>query len=547
MSNKGDHTLNDDKCDCGGDDVAVRAGANDFHANYVKAIRVRSRSVPRGSAPTHADTLIELASSAELFHTADGISCADITVNDHRETCRLRSQTFRRWLASRFFEKTSGAPAAGAMQMALAVIEARAQFDAPEREVFVRVGRYDGRLYVDLGDPTWRAVEIGPHGWRIVERPPVRFYRACGMTALPEPVPGGSIGILRSFLNVESDDQFVVAVAWLLACFRDRGPYPILVLSGEQGSAKSTFSKVLRALIDPNVAPLRALPREDRDLFIAASNSHVLAFDNVSRLPDWTSDTLCRLATGGGFATRRLRTDQEEILLDACRPVMLNGIEDIVTRPDLADRAIFLTLGPITEDRRRAEGQLWSEFENEKPHILGALLDAVAEGLKRLPQLRLSRAQRMTDFAHWATACETALWPVGGFMGAFERNRQEAIERVIEEDPVASAVRQLMATSVAWKGSATELQGALLPFWGGRKASSKESPRSPRELAGRLRRAQTFLRAAGIELSFVREGRVGARMIEITRSGTSRTADAAAESSSAPSAPSTAREGDPTG
>jgi hypothetical protein len=106
------------------------------------------------------------------------------------------------------------------------------------------------------------------------------------------------------------------ALAWVLAVLRNRGPYPALSLAGEQGSAKSTFSAILRALLDPNTAPLRALPREDRDLFIAASNVHVLAFDNVAGLPAWISGTLCRLATGGGFAVRRLYTDQDETLFD---------------------------------------------------------------------------------------------------------------------------------------------------------------------------------------------------------------------------------------
>ncbi len=197
---------------------------------------------------------------------------------------------------------------------------------------------------------------------------------------------------MRSFLNVQSDTDFVLVVAWVLAVLRDRGPYPVIVLSGEQGSAKSTFSAILRALLDPNTAPLRALPREDRDLFIAATNGHVLAFDNVSGLPAWISDTLCRLATGGGFAVRQLYTDQDEVLFDAARPVILNGIEDIVARPDLADRAMFLTLEPIPEERRRPEEELWAAFETERPRILGALLDAVVEGLRRLPETQLDEA-----------------------------------------------------------------------------------------------------------------------------------------------------------
>src|SRR5260221_5729467 len=217
----------------------------------------------------------------------------------------------------------------------------------------------------------WRAVEIDPTGWRVNDIPPVRFRRAAGMQPLPMPVPGGSVETLRSFLNVKSGSHFILVVAWALAVLRNRGPYPVLVLSGEQGSAKSTFTAILRALLDPNTAPLRALPREDRDLFIAASNGHVLTFDNVSGLPAWISDTFCRLATGGGFAVGHLYTAQDEVLFDAARPVILNGIEEIVTRPDLADRAVFLTLQPIPEEHRRPEQELWAAFDAARPRVLG--------------------------------------------------------------------------------------------------------------------------------------------------------------------------------
>ena len=322
--------------------------------------------------------------------------------------------------------------------------------------------------------------------------------------------------MLRSFLNVQSDADFVLVVAWALACLRNRGPYPVIVLSGEQGSAKSTFSAILRALLDPNTAPLRALPREDRDLFIAASNGHVLAFDNVSGLPAWISDTLCRLATGGGFAVRQLYTDQDEVLFDAARPVILNGIEDIVTRPDLADRAVFLTLEPIPEERRRPEAELWAAFEAERPRILGVLLDAVAEGLRRLPDTHLPKLPRMADFALWATACETALWPAGTFWSAYCGNRDEAVEGVIDADPVAAAVRAVMLERTEWTGTASDLLGALAEAAGERIAKSKTWPDSPRALSGRLRRAATFLRKIGIEVAFEREGRARTRVIRIT-------------------------------
>lgn len=469
-----------------------------------------------GRGPTQADILIGLAESASLFHAPDSTGFADLDVNGHRETWPIRGKSFRRWLARRFFEATQGAPSSEALQSALNVIEAKAHFDGPERTVHIRIGGLDGKLYLDLGDETWRAVEVDSTGWRVIDQPPVRFRRAAGMQPLPVPVPGGSIETLRTFLNVQSDTDFVLVVAWALACLRNRGPYPVIALSGEQGSAKSTFSAILRALLDPNTAPLRALPREDRDLFIAATNGHVLAFDNVSGLPAWISDTLCRLATGGGFAVRQLYTDQDEVLFDAARPVILNGIEDMVTRPDLADRAIFLTLESIPEERRRPEAELWAAFEAERPGLLGVLLDATVEGLRRVSEIRLEKLPRMADFATWATACETALWPAGTFWGAYRGNLDQAVEGVIESDPVATAVRAVMATRTVWTGTASDLLGALAEVVGERGAKSKAWPDNPRALAGRLRRAATFLRKVGVEISFGREGRARTRTIHIT-------------------------------
>jgi hypothetical protein len=468
-----------------------------------------------GRGPTQATLLIELAQDAVLFHTPDGTGFADIDVNGHRETWVIRSKGFKRWLTRSFFKKFEGAPNSDALQSALNVIEAKAHFDALERTVHIRVGELRGRLYLDLADETWRAVEIDATGWRVIDKPPVRFRRAAGMKPLPVPTRGGSIELLRPFLNVSSDNDFVLAVSWVLAALRDCAPYPLLVLAGEQGSAKSTFCGILRALIDPNTAPLRALPREDRDLFIAANNGYVLAFDNLSGLPAWISDTLCRLATGGGFASRQLYSDQDEVLFDAMRPMILNGIEDFVTRQDLADRSVFLTLKPIAEENRRTERELRADFDAKRPRILGALLDAIAVGLKRLPGTKLTKLPRMADFALLATACETAFWPAGTFEAAYCDNRDEAVEGVIDADPIANAVRKLMAERMEWEGTASKLLEVLGGEVGERAAKSKGWPNSSRALSGRLRRAATALRKIGIEIGFGREGHARTRTILI--------------------------------
>ena len=472
--------------------------------------------------PSQADILIDLAQTAELFHKPDGTGYADLDINGHRETWPIQSKGFRRWLVRRFYEATKGAPSSEALKSALNVIEAKAHFDAPERIVHIRVGGLEGRLYLDLGDETWRAVEIDADGWRVIDNPPVRFRRADGMQSLPIPVNGGSVETLRSFLNVQSDADFVLVVAWSLAVLRNRGPYPVIVLSGEQGSAKSTFSSILRSLLDPNTAPLRALPRNNQELFITANNGHVLAFDNVSFLPGWISDTLCRLATGGGFAVRQLYTDQDEVLFEVARPVILNGIEEIVARPDLADRSVFLTLEPIPEEKRRPEAELWAAFEAERPRLLGVLLDAVVEGIKRLPATHLEKLPRMADFALWASACETALWPAGTFWSAYCTNRSEAAQSVLEADSIALLVRELMDQRTVWTGTCADLLAELSALLSDVTVRPKGWPDSPRKLSGRLRRAAGPLRTMGIEIEFNRDGsRTRSRIVTITSSSPS--------------------------
>ena len=290
-------------------------------------------------------------------------------------------------------------------------------------------------------------------------------------------------------------------------------------ISGEQGSAKPVLSKLLRALIDANTASVRALSREQRELSIAANNGHLLAFDNLSVLPAWLSDALCRLASGGSFALRRLYTDDEAVLFEAARPILLNGIEDVISRADLADRAIFLTLAPIAEEQRRSEAELWREFELARPAILGALLDALAEGLRELPGVRLERLPRMADFAVWATACETALWPTGTFACAYEANRKAAVVDAIDANPVAACVREIMAERNSWTGSAADLlRVGVDPSRTDGSTSRAGWSKNPRALAGQLRRAQTFLRALGIHIAFAREGRAGSRIIRMRTS-----------------------------
>jgi hypothetical protein len=481
----------------------------------VKALKEEKRKT--------ADLLRDIAKQAELFHDIDGCCYADIKVNGHRETWSIRSKAFRRWLIREFITLHDNAPNSNAVQVALEAIEAEAFYGCPQEQVHIRAAEYEGRYYLDLVDEAWQVVEIDADDWRVVTDPPVRFRRTPGMQSLPEPMEGGEINLLRHFLNVKGDDDFVLAVSWTLAALRSRGPYPVIVPLGEHGSGKSTFSRILRSLVDPSKAPLRTMPRDERDLAIAANNAWVIATDNVSSLPTWLSDALCRLSTGGGFSTRTLYTDQDETIFDSTRPIILNGIEEFVTRPDLADRAMLLTLEAIPENKRKSEDELWSDFAAAHPLILGALLDAMVHGLRELPNVKLEKKPRMADFAIWATACETAIWEQGTFLAAYTKNRDDAVISVVEADTIATTVVTFMATRVDWEGTAANLLDELAAVAGEKVSKGKEWPTSPRGLSGRLRRASTFVRKIGIGVAFTREPHTRTRIITLTIEKTGKT------------------------
>lgn len=440
--------------------------------------------------PKQADLLIALAQRAALFHDDEGNGYADLDINGHRETWRVRSPGLKRWLLWSYFKQYKSAPNAEAMTAALGVIEAQAIFEGPEQRVAVRVGHYDEKLYLDLCDETWRAIEIDVTGWRIIDCPPIRFIRSGGMLPLPTPQQGGAIEALRPLINVKSDQDFTLVVAWLLAALRDQGPFPVLVVTGQHGSAKSTLLEILRRLIDPNVANLRSPPKDPDDLYITATLSHIIPYDNLSHIPEWMSDALARIATGTAYAKRKLYTDSDEVLLCAEKPIALNGITEIVGAADLGDRSVFIVAQPIDPKERKTKAEIWAGFDRRHPAILGALLDALVHGLRTLPTVTDTSWPRMADFAMWATACEGAYAQPGTFKAAYADNRADAIGAMIEGDAVASAVLRL---ALPWSGQLAKLLDTLIAIVGDGQARGRTWPKSPRALGDALRRAAPLL------------------------------------------------------
>lgn len=468
-----------------------------------------------GNLPITTQPLTHL--SPEFFHDRNRQPFATIFVGDHLETWPITSAAFKNWLRHQYYLETGTGLPQSKLKKIVDNLGARALYDGLEHEVHVRVAHPDGAIYIDLADDPWQAVEITATGWQVVDHPGVKFIRPPGLTSLPIPVAGGTFDDLRPFINCH-DNEWPLVVGWILGAY-STGPYPVLVLQGEQGSAKSTTARILKSLVDPDQSPQLTKPRSERDLQIAATNSWTLSYDNLSGLRDGLSDAFCRLATGGGMKTRKLLTDQEEIIFNVKRPIILNGIDRLLYRGDLAERAVLLTLPRIPEESRQREVDLWREFQSVRPKLFGAILDSLSAALANIHRVDLDRMPRMADFAAWVTAAEPALpWEPGTFLAAYEQNRGGVIEGSLENDPVAMAVMDLASGlgffRDSWSGTPTRLLVTLTARAGmaGIQTAGRDWPKAANKLTERLNRLAPFLSAKGIEI----ESGWGARGRKIT-------------------------------
>jgi putative DNA primase/helicase len=462
------------------------------------------------------DMLIACTEFAELWHDADRNAYASFSVNNHVEHWPVRSRDFKMWMSGQFYEKTGGGIGGQALEDGIRILEARGVNEGRQHDCFTRIGHADGKMYLDLGDPHWRAIEISATAWRPIEKPPLKFLRSSSMRPLPDPEPGSLIEELREFINVNTDADFMLVVAWIVNALRPRGPYPILAISGEAGTGKSLVSRMIRSLVDPGAAPIRGVPKDERDLIAYASNSHVLAFDNLSNVAPWLADALCRLATGSGFGTRSLHTNRDEMIFEGAKPLILNGISSLTNQADLADRTVTINLRVIAEEDRRPEDEMLAEFERARPHILGALLDAVSCAHGNVGKVRLDRAPRMADFVKWITAAEPGLgWEPGAFLVAYSENRSDVAESTFEADSVAMAIYKLVTTTHVdgFEGTATDLLALINSLTSEGIRKSKYWPQTAAQLGNRVKRAAPLLRTKGCAVD---RGKSGPRFIIVT-------------------------------
>lgn len=462
---------------------------------------------------SQAEALLEIAlAEAEIFRDKDDEAFATIKTKCGAPlTYRLNSTTFRSWISARYYAIYERMVSSSSAHAAVLDTMRGSLMGTPAREVYTRIAHHEGHIIYDLGDESGRAVEITPEGWTVCAAPPVAFIRPKGMRPQVEPQRGGSALELRELLNVETDEDFALVLGFVLGFFQPEGAKSHLGLLGEQGTAKTATAKTLRALVDPNDAPTRSEPREVGDLIVAAKNNAIIGFDNLSHIPQWFSDFLCRLSTGSGDGKRKLYEDDEEVIFAFKRSVIFNAITDVATRPDLLDRTILIELPVLPEAKRRRESSLDHDFAKARPLILGAIFDAVSIGLKRSHELEIKNLPRMADFAVWVEACAPGLgWEPEEFLNIYRQNRASTTDSAAEISTLASFIIELWITrsEPSFEGSPNELleflNRAAKPNYAQGDATNirdaKDWPKDAASLGRSLKRFAPVLRAKGVRV-----------------------------------------------
>jgi hypothetical protein len=455
--------------------------------------------------------------TAYLFRDQTNTAYARIQVADHEEVVRVEGGPFQSLVRRAFFEEEGRIASTEALNAAIGLATADARSEGEIHRLSNRIARNNGMLFYDLADPEWRVIRVDSEGWSMPAHLPILFVRHRHQVAQVAPKKGGDIGRLFEFISVASDDDKLLLLVWLVACFVPDFPHPIPILHGPQGAGKSSFCRRLRSLIDPSAVPTLTIPRDPGELVQQLSHHYAPMYDNIANLTQWQSDALCRAVTGEGSTKRALYTNDEDIIYHFQRVIVLNGINVVATKADLLDRAILIGLERIAPGERRTEEELDAAFVAALPEILGGVFDTLVNALRVRPSIKLSRLPRMADFAQWGCAIAQVLgYEDGQFLRAYFANIGAQNNEVLAGDAVASAVVDFTRHCPNWEGTPTELLGELGKVAERLKLDMKARswPKAPNVLMRRINAIKSNLQDAGIAYS---ASHSGSRIITLHR------------------------------
>jgi len=516
------------------DYLAATLSKIDRHETIANHVNVETwkpkRDTPRqeeqeNDKKSQADKIVTLClqQNPMLFFDQTGTPYARINQNGVNVTLPIRNRLFKAWLSSLLWTAEKKAPGNEAVSSALNVLVSKAMFEGERFTLYNRVAPADDGVWIDMTDERWRAIKVTAEGWRVVNDPPLLFKRYSHQQPLVEPKPGGDAWKLLDFFNidpVDADTRLTVLCActsFLIPLM----PHPILTLYGIQGSGKSWIFRLLRRLLDPSSTEMLTLPKDERERVQQLDHNWLAFYDNITSMPSWMSDTLCRAATGGGFSKRELYSDDDDVIYNFKRCVGLNGINIAAQRGDLLDRSLLVYLQNIPREKRRTEERLLKEFEASKPEILGGFLDTLAKAMQVFPQVNPKELFRMADFTRWGCAIAIALGKTETeFLEAYEAKVKTQIEEAAHASPVATVLLDFFSIAKEpWEGTPTQLYIRLNEHAKmlGISTRQKAWPKAPNVLVRQLNELAPSLKSLGLDIETgIREGHDATRRIRVS-------------------------------
>jgi len=405
------------------------------------------------------------------------------------------------WLRRLMWEEEGRSVSGEYLKMAAGTLSAHAEFSGVSKELYTRAAWHEGALYYELRPE--KVVRVGPGGWTFEANPPVLFRHYMNLKALPDPEAGGSLDVLDGLINLKSERDRRFFKAYLVTLPLEHVGRPIFNASGAMGSGKTTIQRLIKRLLDPT-AP-ETVRFDPRDFLQKAMHAYIVMLDNQNTIPEWASDTLCRLVTGEADSKRRLYTDDEDFIIELRRAALLNGINVPTDRGDVLDRSLVVELERIPDGERKTEEELWERFESEHPKLLGALFDTLSKAVALKPSLKLSRRPRLADWGEYAASVyEVMGWGAETFLRDWDEVVRVQNQATLDGSPVAQAIIKFMEDKEEYSAPSSEMHSKLkvtAAQLGVDVERDKAWPKSARWLWRRIKEVLSLLVASGIDAS----------------------------------------------
>lgn len=455
----------------------------------------KKKGKKKGSSPADRIITYVLAKPRELFVDQFG---APHILWERDEPVSLTS-SFDPYLRRLFYSIEDKAAGADAVKQARETLAAFALGSDNTKELHTRAAFHDGKLYYQLG--VGRVIEIDRDGYRSTSHPPALFRTIKNLQPLPDPEGGGSFDVLRNWVNLKNTRDKRMYIAWLVTAAFPHIPRPMLEATGVMGSGKTTASRVAKRALDPTKP--EAVRPDPREFLQKASHAHIVMLDNQNSLPEWMVDTLCRLVTGEADSKRVLYSDDEDLIYELKKAIILNGINAPTDRGDARDRTLPVELERIPETKYRPEEEMWAEFDQEHPRLLGTIFETLSQALRVKETLRLNRRARLADWSEYAAAVYEVLgWGAEKFTEDWSRVVKMQNEGTLEGSPVAQVIVRFMERHEEWEGLSTDLHAKLEVEAEEMSINTKHDkswPKSPSWLWRRIKEVKPLLTALGIE------------------------------------------------